>query len=58
MSERLINLAAEDDWFVLPAANRPKRHSGPAMNDTSFVRASVAPNSKSLYLGFRTVKRK
>jgi formylglycine-generating enzyme required for sulfatase activity len=48
--ERLTTLTAEDYWFVLPAANRPKGKADPVVNNNSYVGDPVKPDSKALYI--------
>jgi formylglycine-generating enzyme required for sulfatase activity len=56
---RVLTIPAEDAWFVWPAANKPKG-SVVAQPGVSryFVGDAVNASVRSLYIGFRTVKRK
>ena len=54
---RILKIPAEDAWFVHPAAE--KRTTKPGMErEAYFVGDDVDKTFRSLYVGFRTVKRK
>jgi hypothetical protein len=57
---RMEKLAADDCWFVWPEAQRPKDNvpTRPEAAERLFVGDTVSANMRSLYIGFRTVKRK
>jgi formylglycine-generating enzyme required for sulfatase activity len=59
MWERIVKIPAEDAWFCYPAAAKPK---GPVIQTAGtpkfFVGDDVTPSTRTLYIGFRTVKRK
>jgi formylglycine-generating enzyme required for sulfatase activity/CheY-like chemotaxis protein len=59
MWDRILKIPAEDAWFCWPAAARPK---GTIIQTGTtpkfFVGDDVTPSFRSLYAGFRTVKRK
>jgi len=60
MYGRMEKLTADDCWFVWPEAQRPAAGT-PARPDQAerfFVGDTVNANMRSLYIGFRTVKRK
>ena len=56
---RVLTIPAEDAWFIWPAANKPKGNIGiqPGVS-RYFVGDPVNASLRSLYIGFRTVKRK
>jgi formylglycine-generating enzyme required for sulfatase activity/DNA-binding NarL/FixJ family response regulator len=54
---RILKIPAEDCWFVRPAADKKKMPPG-AESETYFVGDDVTASFRSLYAGFRTVKRK
>ena len=57
MYGRILKIPAEDAWFVRPA--NEKRLFKPGMGaEAYFVGDDVTPSVRSLYIGFRTVKRK
>lgn len=47
---RILKIPAEDAWFVFPASMKPRGQY--------FVGDDVTASTRSLYIGFRTVKRK
>jgi formylglycine-generating enzyme required for sulfatase activity/DNA-binding NarL/FixJ family response regulator len=54
---RVLKIPAEDAWFVHPAAE--KKRIRPGMDgEAYFVGDDVTASFRSLYVGFRTVKRK
>ncbi len=54
---RTLKIPAEDCWFVYPAVQ--KRIVRPGVDvETYFVGDDVTPFVRSLYIGFRTIKRK
>ncbi len=57
---RILKIPADDAWFVWPAANKPKGNMPPSPGATSryYVGDDVTASFRSLYVGFRTVKRK
>ena len=56
---RILKIPADDAWFVYPAAQKPKGQTRPLLNATRyFVDDDVNASVRSLYIGFRTVKRK
>jgi hypothetical protein len=52
---RVMKIPADDAWFVHPAS---KKRPGPQIGEAFFVGEAVTPAFRSLYIGFRTVKRK
>ena len=60
MFGRMEKLAADDCWFVWPEASRPAANAPtrPDAPDRFYVGDTVSANMRSLYIGFRTVKRK
>ncbi len=57
MWDRILKIPAEDCWFVHPAAE--KRIVRPGVDgEAYFVGDDVTPVVRSLYIGFRTIKRK
>jgi hypothetical protein len=57
MYGRIEIIPAEDAWFVRPA-NEKKRFKPGVDGEAYFVGDDVTPVVRSLYIGFRTVKRK
>lgn len=58
MSERLTHFVAEDGWYVL-SGQRVRLRAGPGSEkETVAVGDAITPSTRSLYIGFRTVKRK
>jgi formylglycine-generating enzyme required for sulfatase activity len=56
---RILKIPAEDARYVWPQAAKPKNKTPQTLGDTRlFVGDDVAPSTRSLYIGFRTVKRK
>ena len=56
---RILKIPVDDAWFVWPAASKPKGMVvAPPGVSRFFVGDDVAPAFRSLYVGFRTVKRK
>jgi formylglycine-generating enzyme required for sulfatase activity len=53
---RVLKVPAEDTWYVHPAAEKKGRRNGDG--EAYFVGDDVTPSLRSLYIGFRTVKRK
>ncbi len=53
---RVQKIPAEDAWFVHPAAEKKKARGGDG--EAYYVGDDVTPAVRSLYIGFRTVKRK
>jgi len=60
MWERILKIPVDDAWFVYPAKDKPKGMAGvlPPGVSRFYVGDDVAPAFRSLYVGFRTVKRK
>jgi len=59
MWERVLKIPVDDAWFVWPAKDKPKGMAVAPPGVTRFyVGDDVAPAFRSLYVGFRTVKRK
>ncbi len=52
---RVPKIPAEDAWFVHPAS---EKKPGPTTAEVYYVGDEVTPSFRSLYVGFRTVKRK
>jgi hypothetical protein len=52
---RVMKIPADDAWFVHPAS---KKRPVPQIGEAFFVGEAVTPAFRSLYIGFRTVKRK
>ena len=56
---RILKIPADDAWFVYPASMKPKGQARPLLNATKYyVDDDVGASVRSLYIGFRTVKRK
>jgi formylglycine-generating enzyme required for sulfatase activity/DNA-binding NarL/FixJ family response regulator len=56
---RILKIPVDDAWFVWPAANKPKGNIPPPPGASRyFVDDDVTASFRSLYVGFRTVKRK
>jgi hypothetical protein len=59
MWDRILKVPAEDAWFCWPAAYKPK---GVVMQSAGtprfYIGDDVTASFRSLYTGFRTVKRK
>jgi formylglycine-generating enzyme required for sulfatase activity/CheY-like chemotaxis protein len=53
---RILKIPAEDAWYVHPAADKKGRQAADSL--AFFVGDDVTPSLRSLYIGFRTVKRK
>jgi formylglycine-generating enzyme required for sulfatase activity len=60
MYERMEKLTADDCWFIWPESSRPTAHERARLHqsDRIYVGDTVSANVRSLYIGFRTVKRK
>jgi formylglycine-generating enzyme required for sulfatase activity/DNA-binding NarL/FixJ family response regulator len=60
MWDRILKIPVDDAWFVWPAAQKPKGMAGvlPPGVTRFYVGDDVIPSFRSLYVGFRTVKRK
>ena len=58
MFERIMKVPAEDCWFVYPANMKAGAAPKPGELDRVYVGDDVKPESRALYIGFRTVKRK
>jgi formylglycine-generating enzyme required for sulfatase activity len=56
MFERLTSIAAEDGLFVFPTSMKKK--NGPNISEVEFAGDPIVPTTKTLYIGFRTVRRK
>ena len=54
---RILKIPAEDAWYVHPAAEKKSFKPG-GEGEAYFVGDDVTPSIRSLYIGFRTVKRK
>ena len=54
---RILKIPAEDAWYVHPAAEKKAMRPG-AEGEAYFVGDDVTASVRSLYIGFRTVKRK
>jgi hypothetical protein len=54
---RILKIPAEDAWYVHPAAEKKSFKPGGG-SEAYFVDDDVTPSIRSLYIGFRTVKRK
>jgi formylglycine-generating enzyme required for sulfatase activity len=57
---RLEKLEAEDCWFIYPEANKPAGNIPPRPGEAEreFAGDKITAGTRSLYIGFRTVKRK
>jgi len=56
---RVLTIPADDAWFIWPASNKPAGNVVAQPGTTrSFVGDPVTASVRSLYIGFRTVKRK
>ncbi len=53
---RIVKIPAEDAWYVRPASEKKSVRQGDG--EAYFVGDDVTPIVRSLYIGFRTVKRK
>lgn len=60
MHARMDKIAAEDCWFIYPEKMKPAKGTPtrPGEQEKQFVGDSVTANTRSLYIGFRTVKHK
>jgi formylglycine-generating enzyme required for sulfatase activity len=58
MWDRVLKLPAEDAWFCWPAAAKPKGPPAFSASARFFVGDDITASTRSLYIGFRTVKRK
>ncbi len=54
---RILKIPAEDAWYIHPAAEKKTLRPGPE-TEAYFVGDDVTASVRSLYIGFRTVKRK
>jgi hypothetical protein len=48
----------EDCWLVYPAAMKAQREARGGAGNEMFVDDPIKPDVRTLYIGFRTVKRK
>jgi hypothetical protein len=60
MYGRMEELLAEDCWFVYPQSQRPASNTParPGTGERYYVGEPITANMRTLYIGFRTVKRK
>ena len=59
MWDRILKIPADDAWFVWPVKDKPKGNAPlPPGVSRFYVGDDVVPAFRSLYVGFRTVKRK
>lgn len=56
--ERISKVPAEDCWLVYPAAMKAQREARGGAGNEIFVGDPMTQNVRTLYIGFRTVKRK
>ena len=56
---RILKVPAEDAWLAYPASQKPKGNARPISGPVKhYVGDDVTASVRSLYIGFRTVKRK
>lgn len=60
MYARMDKIVAEDCWFIYPEKSKPAKGTPPRAGEQErqFVGDPVTANTRSLYIGFRTVKPK
>lgn len=59
MFDRVTKVPAEDCWYVYPAKDKAIREArGGGGGNEFFVDDPIKPETRALYIGFRTVKRK